>query len=404
MLTDPHDSEVSFADRHVGKKRMKMETSESHSGNGSSGSGGTDPGVNGVPIELSHTQHSRKIDKFTIPYAGTTWVDMSTDGTNENMWSYFPWEFMKHAITSWTTQEIANKYMYWKATHIEIVFKNPICHQEISSAGGTVISGLNTSAQLYGYLDDMYLQGIATRPFPNNDTVGTIDSYYDLMRSWKNQGQSGGVITLLPKVNMESTIMSHNYPDVKAISCSAGQSMQFGWNIHSPYWRATGDFMNTPQSSGGASDNQLLRWDESCGMIGCWFSATQNAVTVQSCPENFDTRQTATNVNWAGATFGTGAVLTNFGQPFMCSDPIPRLYLTLQPQTGGIATGATPSQCQVQFEAHITIACTGRTPRILNIEPTNIKPNSGQFGNGREAVNTLPIYRHVFIRADTDLD
>lgn len=388
-------------------KKTRMDEPMESGNKGAGKSSHSDAGANGLPIELSHAQHTRKVDKYTVKYAGTTWVVMGTDGTNNNLWSNFPWEFIQHAVNSNEVNELCNKYLYWKATHIGIEWKNPICKQEISSAGGTVTSGLNTSAQLYGYLDDMYLTGVATRPQVANDSTDGIVNYYDRAISWNNNGETAGTPVVLPTLDMASTVLRHNFPDVKAIGCSAGQSMDFGWNIHSPYWRATGDFQCTPNDPDGVNnDRLLLRWDEHCGMIAKWTNTNEGTVFVQECPRNMDGRPDAPggiNGTWIQVSSGDQSERSG-GMPFMASDPIPRMWLQLQPQSGGLVSGSTPSQVQVQFEVTVTLACTGRVPRMAEHNFNSLRKQGGRFGTGREAANTVPIFRQVHIKIDEDLD
>ena len=86
------------------------------SSGGDGGGGGQSGGMgNAAPIPLARDQHSRKVDKFTVKYSGTTYIPSAHNGTKTNIWAQFPWEHYVHAMQPWTARELSEKYQFWKA-------------------------------------------------------------------------------------------------------------------------------------------------------------------------------------------------------------------------------------------------------------------------------------------------
>lgn len=367
-------------------------------------------GQPGVPLPLSRDQHSRKVDKFTLKFSGTTFVDSASDGTNVNLWGNFPWEYMQLFTGDETAYELSQKYLYWKAVGIDMEFKNPVCIQNIgTTASGLQSSGQNDHAQLYVYRDDCYLCGVGNGPTPENITPLSAASINDLQRSWHNNGLSNGTATSLQNLDFGQWRFDSASPDVKAMGMGAGQGIKVGWNIHCPYWRGTGEFLNSrPFSSlsGGYDSACFSRWDESLGIVGLINKRGAGpgvSIKEVSLHQALDRGQVPGR-NWWSYPVLPAQMNGIADQTFRSPDPIPKLFLQLQPQLASLEAGVGQSKAQVQWEMTIHLACTGRIPRQLRQSFPTDRPLTGVFGKNFESINNLPIYRPINSGYDVDLD
>lgn len=334
---------------------------------GKAGGGGS----NGEPIPMTFPQHQRAVDHFTIKAGGTTFIGAGIKGTDINRWFRFPWETVQPFIHDWTVEELTQKWTMWKATGIKLTVKNPICIQDIGSAtAGLTTAGQNLHANLYGYLDNMYIQG-TTNPFGAADLTYTSQ----VIQSWKNHGYHGaGTPISLPGINLPEGggIWNNNWPDVKQCAMGPGHSIEFGWKINSKYWRSTELFKMRPVNDAGQFGSfDMVRWDERCGKITQLFSARGGVAG------GFLHYQDACNANYAGGAVGDRTHWQPFdideaafghlmGPWYVDPDPIPGVYFHLQPQLGALTAGLSDSICQVQWELEVDLVCSGRLPRIAN--------------------------------------
>ena len=118
------------------------------------------------------------------------------------------------------------------------------------------VAGQNLHAQIFGYQDNLYFTGVAqsynTGSDANTGNTGDILTQDDLERLLKSFGNHGydnnGQIVRLPKVNVSRNSFQHNFPDVKQMGMGGGNSISYGWNMTSPYWRSTMEFYNKMQT------------------------------------------------------------------------------------------------------------------------------------------------------------
>lgn len=115
------------------------------------------------PISLQQHLGNRKSHRARFVYSGTTFVGQAVteETVYNNVWYRFPWEFTQSALRGWESQNIYERYLFWRAHEIKITFKNPICIQDQVTADGQVTSGQNLHAQLFGYEDNLYQTGVA---------------------------------------------------------------------------------------------------------------------------------------------------------------------------------------------------------------------------------------------------
>lgn len=407
----PYDSQqsssgISSMDDQPPSKRARFDSFETHlatersldTAGGVGGGGGAGPD----PLPIALPQNARGVEKYRLKAAGTTFIrdGQGTGIDAESAWSRFPWENIQLFIADWTSIELQQRFLYWKATKITICFKNPLCIQEIGNAtSGLVTAGQNLHAQLFGYMDDMYLLGV------NNPIKAMVElDVNKLVQSWKNNGYSAGLPISLPEQNVSTNmaLFQNNWPDVQNCGMGPGHTLGFAWNIHSPYWRSTAVFGCAMQTAAGTPIfvTANSRWDERLGMISSIQTPTAN-VTV---PTAFYTNVNATAPEatpLARAQWQSKALSEqNLQIPYMDPSPIPGIYFQLQPQLGAISTGVSSSVCQVQWEMTIDIVCTGKLPRTSNDQPTLFDPrNANAINLGKQGVHarTIPLFNDVQI-------
>lgn len=405
---------------HATKRaRTDMSSMDTDDHDGPSRQQGT-PGVE--PVQILRKQKSRKIDKYTVVAGGTTWVKSANDGTSTNLWSYFPWEFINLFLTDMEAIEISQKYRYWKCVKAEVSFKNPKCVQSIN-AGTTPsdLAGVNDHAQLYTYLDDMWLTGVSQWPSIANDTLPVLANVQSLVNSWRTNGYTSGTARALEQLDQPVNRFYPASPDVETIVMGPGHESSYEWDCPSPYWRGTGELINGLPVQAGRETGQMVelrtgfsRWDEHIGSVGM-LQGYDTADVVNMAVLN---PQTAVNqdpnagTKWRGYTYLEASLQSRYMPSqilFSTNDPMPRVWLTLQPQLGGLDSGIAQSSCQVDFEVKYTLLCTGRVPRELNpnsvlfTNPSNTR-SAGVFAQTMESVNYLPIFRPVKTELDLDED
>lgn len=368
---------------------------------GTDGGTGAAGGVSGSPIPISLPQFTRKQDIYTLKFSGTTWVESSVANTRHNNWHNMPWEFCRMFMAPDNIRELHSKYLWWKATNIQIQIKNPVCVQNIgTTTSGLVQTGQNNQAQLFGYLDDTYLTGVTTKPGPTGSAQTTATFLGDLGHSFGGHGYNSttNVPQFLPSADIDQDLFDHATPDVKTCGMGGGAAMEFGWNITSPYWRDTGELLWAAWNT--TTPLVCSAWDERLG-------TTRDIMPVGSVNAS-----TATQFYGPGLFARAGAAAAPIAQavnpdswnPLPTTivvadgDPIPKLWLQLQPQLNSVETGTAESVVQIQFEMSVTLLCTGRVPRRINtagggIAYLNTNMSIPQYGVGRQAVNTLPIYK-----------
>lgn len=365
--------------------------------------GGATGGAGGMPIPVSFSQGQRKVDRFTCKFAGTTWVVAANSGTGgnlgDNIWSNFPWEFSRMFLGPDTIRELNAKYMYWKGEAIQISFKNPLCVQNLgTTASGLVQSGMNNQAMLYMYKDDCYLTGVNGKPGPGG-SVYSISTMNSLMDSWRHHGYLGNVPFSLPNKDIDTDHFVGSIPDAVQIGMGNGAEMSTGWNIDSPYWRSTSEFFNSRVE--GLLDSDVYfgfsRWDEQCGTIGELMIPTSTSTMTYDYadPQKFFTR--AHYDKQAQRSVINPATMNGFPtrQLYFSPDPIPKLWLQLQPQISSLETGTAQSRCQLEWEMSVQLACTGRVPRKLGNVQLQDPSAPTDFGTVIDHVNTLPIFAPI---------
>lgn len=339
--------------------------------NGDGAGGGHAGGAAGNPLPLLRNQNQRSIDHYRLKFGGTTWIRPANNGTANNVWCNFPWEFYPLFIQQEQIQELLMRWMYWKADRIKIEFKNPLCVQNIGdSTSGLAASGTNIQAQLYAYADNMYMiaPGSST---PENNILADLSNLVD---SWDTSGYIGGTPIFLPSSTVSQNNFTSGTPDVKSLGMGGGQMEAFSWNIHSPYWRSTTNFHDATVS--GAAETYMPRWDEWHGRIGI---VAESGSTVQAPTASRYTQPTSNG--------------GNVSQAYMCPDPIPGLWLQVQPQLASLSTGVGDSACQVNFEMEVDLSLTGRVPRQVSQIAFNNQAAGGLFfGSSMVRSSARPLF------------
>ncbi len=401
-----------------------------------------------------------------ITYSGTSYVHSATHKstnvtddpsfqTGDNCWTKIPWEFMQASLTRDEGVQMQNRFLKWKATKISVEVMNPTVIQEVGA--NIAQAGLNTNVNLYGYMDENLLLGWEDRPVTNKTlTPGTQQqAFTKLARSWKTNGIAEGSPLYMPEMDISAVrLWDATHPSVKQISCAQGDGMTFTHHIKSPYWRSTEEFtalryvsvyagdsgsdLPDPGNDVDRSTNNWIRWDECQGAIG---EMTKPQYSVPN-PDNtskpgldktvcyeFDIRNLSRNLENGWARRGPYGLEQNLDPtdaakptvqtvgdgppPFMLyidSDPIPSIWLQLQPQANG-ANGTIASSCQIQFKISVHLVLSGCVPAVgkYYVDPANseaaftqIQNVYKEYGNSdRRALNRVPLYRPVatdFIR------
>ena len=346
-------------ERAMAEMEVERGVSEDQAGHGT--------GVSGTPIPMVRKQGVRKIDKHVVTAGGTIWIKDGVESNAANHWTKFPWEYFRLFMNTQQLNELVYKYVYWKCMGVEIEIKNPVCVQETNTgAGGTVTAGQNLQANIFGFLDTMYATGLWTHSGVTPDIKWSNEVADGFCHALATNGYNAdGTPFILPSAQQEVRIFSSNHPDCKQIATGPGQALQFMWDVKSPYWRTTTEFCALPGVGDGEAyqfnADCLARVDEYLGRIGSPFDTIGNQCVYQDQrimlgnPANDEPRW---NVASRAEAFGVK------GMPFMSSDPIPNLWLQLQPQLGAISTGVSNSVCQLQVELKYHFACTGRIPRM----------------------------------------
>lgn len=154
-----------------------------------------------------------------------------------------------------------------------------------------------------------------------------------------------------------------------------GKSISFGWNCNNKYWRTTRLFNMIPRkatASQGILDDGgcLLRFDERLGTIGgMWNNSIAGGFNnISSSQRILSSITAAEQTVWEDGQYiiPAPAQAGSINLFYMDPNPMPGLYLHLQPQLGAISTGISDSVCQVQFELEADLLCTGRLPRITS--------------------------------------
>lgn len=364
-------------------------------GGGGRTSGST--GAAGVPIPMMHPQNTRSQDHTTMKFAGTTWITPANSAGGDNVWCNFPWEYPRLFGDYDHWAEIYSSHAYWKASKVSITFKNPLCVQNLgTTTAGLTTTGQNVQAQLFGYNDDLYTSGIVSGPTTGfNQGFPTIVQMQSIVNSWRNHGYDGGAIVNLNNVDVIPDAFDASHPDVKTIGMGPGQAMTFGWNIHSPYWRSTNEFYNNTTTTTGAL---MVRWDEHVGIINelAPVSSTTATTLYSSSAANVMYRQNGNSMRTSALPGGTTTTLPSASM-YVCPDPIPKLFLQLQPQLNSLDAGTGDSRCQLQWEMSVDVTLMGRVPRKcdgLAIGTINV-PNKGGFAGTRYNNAQVPVFKPV---------
>lgn len=352
-------------------------------------------GASSTPIPLARNQNQRTIDKKRLKFAGTTWVAAANDGTLDNVWSKFPWEFPTLFLRAENVMEICMSHLYWKADHIHVEFKNPVCVQNLgTSTAGVVQSGVNTQAQLFGYADNNYLNGIDVWPCQGNSATQVTQSDLGaLVDSWSNHGYAAQDIVKLPTNSVLRNNFTSSIPDCKEMGMGGGQKFDFGWNIHSPYWRETQSLRTTYGLVAGATMQVATRWDEYMGIVGRWTplgTSVGHAVHETTTADHSDPSILTSVQTGDIEVYGLSTVC-----PYMCPDPIPGIYLQLQPQLASLGAGTGESICQLQFEIELDLSLTGRIPRDLTQTAFTNNAASGTYAATKIQPGRVPLFRSV---------
>lgn len=409
------DMEVSSTPKRKDITPISNEAKISKFSHDSGGGGGSSEGGagSGDPIPMAMPQHQRAVDNYRFKAAGTTFVGtgVTSSGDNNN-WYRFPWETCLPFINDWSAIEVSQKWLYWKTKTIHLTIKNPICIQDIgSTTSALATAGQNLHANLYGYTDNLYLRGTQC-PFAGTSLV----EMGNLLNSWKNHGYNNGQPINLPLYRLTDTpgMFQNNWPDVKQCGMGPGKSLDFHWNVNNKYWRNTDLFNSVPQLTTGEFNGALTcRWDERLGMISQMFSGSNvsgTSITSASAPCSLNMYIGVPNgvskddrSEWRNVTFQTIFGAQPFCHLYIDPDPMPGLYLQLQPQMGAITAGIGNSICQVQWEISIDIECTGRLPRMVKDTTITVRPNDESKFSGRPNVLSAmaPLYYDIcFLNAD----
>lgn len=191
-----------------------------------------------------------------------------------------------------------------------------------------------------------------------------------------------------------------------------GNRIAYQWSLKSPYWRSTMELYNQAseqnQAPVGFVPSNFIRWDEQFGRIGmygddscdnCCPIATASGTCEGSqvpCNDQYDPTNDQTGAikpiayvremnhnlrnpnrdldtdmwirmppaNTCSATLGTNASY-GMNQYYRDPEPIPQLWLQLQPQLAGITGGLGNAIAQVQFEVDIEIELMGQCPSVM---------------------------------------
>lgn len=412
--TDSHKMFDRAQDRYPGGPSVQMDAAPEQQDDGANDAYGN-MGAPSKPIPLTRSNNQRQIEHMTLKFSGTTFIDPANGTQGDNTWSKFPWEFYALFLQGEQVQAINNTHLYWKAEHVHVQFKNPQCIQNLGgSTTGIVQSGTNTQAQMFGYLDNMYLNGIDQVPCEGSKALAAVPistGLAELVNSWDTHGYVGGKPVRLPSENVQPSLFTSSTPDCKEMGMGGGQKFDFGWNIHNDYWRLTEELRaNFADPILADPDTQgLWRWDP---MQGYCVAQTKLGVAaagnlpssrmIYAASSGNHTQALPINV-WAMSSTDVPAQATNNGSSIISGfadcyvrvinpDPIPGLYLQLQPQIGSLTGGLSESVCQLQWEMEVDIALTGRIPR----------QQTGQYkGNalapalfsGRQKFWRVPVFR-----------
>lgn len=379
-------------------KRPRMEE-EAKDGNSDGTAGGT--GVSGLPIPMMLPQHQRKIDHHTIVAGGTIFIPdgyNSASDVKNNVWVKFPWEFFRLFMNVQQVMELVMDRVYWKALGVEVEFKNPVCIQEINGAEGGALAGNNLQANLFSFTDELYCTGLWTHPNSDAAVGWTEEQTNEFINAIASNGyKDDGTPAVLNEKSHSPRLFSSSHPEVKQIGMGPGQSVKHSWSIKSPYWRGTAEMIPVPITGTGEGTynaNNLARIDEFNGVIGNANLSATTAVYTQALASQFgSTVNTANDPRWNQDTNANYRL--PIGMPFRDPDPIPNLWLQLQPQLGTISS-VNQSVAQLQFEIKYHLAVTGRVPRMSRREgiTTGVfaESNSAAYQGIFENVAGIPIY------------
>lgn len=364
---------------------------------GSSGAGNV--GASGDPIPLMHMQHERKESTVTWKAAGTSFINAANDGTSDNLWTNFPWEFPRFFVAPDQFMQVYNTNLYWKCEHVSITFKNPLCVQELGTgASGITQSGTNTQAQLFGYADVNYLTAINDKPGPHGNTT-TGATFTNWMQSWRHHGYLNGAPQLLDKVDIPDKLFTSIDPDIKEIGMGPGKSMTFGWRIRNDYWRGTTEIANTGPIT---SEERMPRWDPYMGYVANWnHLATAPGggqdIAFANGPQVLSRTGTPGESLHTVPIGSSGSDVSTFPTviSYACPEPMPKLWLQLQPQLSSLTAGTGNSICQLQWELSARLKVTGRVPRRNRITDwgDNTAAYKTEYGDGRLGRQTIPVFK-----------
>lgn len=328
-----------------------------------------------------HKQGNRQVDHMTLKFAGTTWIDSAAEGTDENRWTNFPWEWPAAFIRDDQALEIMTSHLYWKAENINVTFKNMICVQDLgTTTAGLVATGSNLQAQFFSYLDNNWTRGLPATP----RTMGyTVASFNNIIDSWDSSGYRNGAPIIMPTTNIDVNSFTSSYPDVKNCGMGPGQKLQHGWRMNNRYWRLSSELLGFLFTDTGAI---CPRWDELTGFLGTSVVAGAGAIT-NNAPQSRNAFQRGTEIP-------ISAVQQSL-QWHRTDEPIPTLWIQLQPQLASLAAGIGQSRAQVQFEMSVDLAMTGRVPRIgtqTGFAASTISGSAYRFSGPAGAMNHLPVF------------
>ncbi len=424
---------------------------------GESLSGSLGVGGGGGPRPMAMDQGIGNTVNHIITYSGTSYVHSATHKSNvasdgaefqvaDNCWTKIPWEFMQASLTRDEGVQLSNRFLKWKASKVTVEIMNPTVIQEVGA--NIAQAGLNTNVNLYGYMDENLLMGWDDRPLTNRQAAPATaqSSFTALARSWKTNGIQDGKPLYLPEMELSAVrLWDATHPSCKQISCAQGDGMTFTHHIKSPYWRSTEEFTSlryvsvyngkdgsdipSPGDAVDQSLNNWIRWDECQGAVGevniPQYSVpdpdnTSKPGLDKSVAYEWDIRNLSRQLQngWArrgpygleqnldptDAAKDTVQTVADGAPPFMLyidSDPIPGVWLQLQPQANG-QSGTIASSCQIQFKISIHLTLSGCVPAVGKYYPSSTTENALQniqnvykeYGNSdRRALNRLPIYR-----------
>ncbi len=413
----------------------------------------------GGPIQMAHDQGINNNVNHIITYSGTSYVhaanhkssvvtDVGDYQVADNCWTKIPWEFMQASLTRDEGVQLSNRFLKWKATKITVEIMNPTVIQEVGA--NIAQAGLNTNVNLMGYMDENLLMGWDDIPLTNRVLGPSTQQniFTALARSWKTNGITGGIPVYLPDMEISAVrLWDATHPSCRQISCSQGDSMVFTHHIKSPYWRSTEEFtalryvsvysgkdgtdIPDPGNDVDQSINNWIRWDEAQGAIGEMSKPsysvpdpdnTSKPGLDQSVVYEWDIRNISRQLQngWArrgpygleqnldptDAAKPTVQTVADGAPPFMLyldSDPIPSVWLQLQPQANG-QNGTIASSCQIQFKVSVHLILSGCVPATgkyyqtstVNNSLDNIQNIYKEYGNSdRRALSRVPMYRPI---------